>query len=194
MNGPSKDEGFEEPGALVDAEKKAALAAFDGEAFARRVRRAVAAEPARTERVWLRPVLAGALATLLLAASLAAWRHVRNAPEPDPAIVAAALRGCTFFAASEEASPSRPRIPEADGARAADLVWVVQAVVHGARRSGASGRGGPDDLAGTVLAAFAGGRPGGPVEWKAVPSEDLARRLGELSRGGGLARAIAGAS
>lgn len=194
MNGPSKDEGFEVPGALVDAEKRAALAAFDGEAFARRVRRAAAAEPARAERAWLRPVFAGALATLLLAASLAAWRHVRNAPEPDPAIVAAALRGCTFFAAPETEGRSRPRTPASAGARAADLEWALQAVVHGARRSGASGRGGPDDLGETVLAAFAGGRPGGPAEWKAVPSEDLARRLGELSRGGGLARAIAGAS
>ena len=194
MREPEGQGGFEEARRLVDAEKRAALAAFDGEAFARRVRRAVTTEPARAERTRLRPVFAGAVATLLLAASLAAWRHVRNAPEPDPAVVAAALRGCTFFAEPEAGSPSRPRVAEAADARAADLEWALQAVVHRARRSGAPGPGGRDDLAETVLAAFTGGRPGGAVEWKAVSPEDLARRLGELSRKGGFARAIAGAS
>lgn len=194
MREPEEQGSFAEARRLVAAEKRAALAAFDGEAFARRVRRAVVAESAPAERTWFRPVFAGALATLLLAASLAAWRHVRNAPEPDPATVAAALRGCAFFAEPEADGPSRPRTPAFAGARAADLEWALQAVVHRVRRSGAPGPGGRDDLAETVLAAFAGGRPGGAVEWKAVSPEDLARRLGELSRGGGFARAIAGAS
>ena len=191
MREPEGQGGFAEARRLVDVEKRAALAAFDGEAFARRVRRGVAAEPARAERTWLRPAVAGVFATILLAASFAAWRHVRNAPEPDPATVAAALRGCTFFAEPDAGGPSRLRAPEAADARASDLEWALQAVVHRARRSGAQG---PDGLAETVLATFAGGRPGGAVEWKAVTSEELARRLGELSRGGGFARAIAGAS
>lgn len=183
---------FEELARLVEAEKRDALSAFDEEAFARRVRRAVAAPapaPARSAWAWPRPALAGAFAAVLLAAALAAlWR--RDSTRPDPRTVEAALRRCPYFAAGLTLAPRA-----VDDVRVSDLEWALRALVYRAKRSCDSCPASGGDVVTALAVALGGPAPGGRAEeWGTVASPELARRLDALSRSGTLARALVPAS
>ena len=193
MKEPGEDGRFEELARLVEEEKRDALSAFDPEAFARRVRRTVAAPaPARSAWAWPRPALAGAFAAVLLAAALAALWSLRGSTRPDPRTVEAALRRCPYFAAVP--GPMQPA-RAADDVRVSDLEWALRALVYRAERSCDSCPASGGDVVTALAVALGGPAPGGRAEeWGAVSSPDLARRLDALSRSGTLARVLAPAS
>ena len=178
---------------VIGSEKDDALARFDAERFSARVLRRSAARPVPRPRLapTLRWAIAGAAVILVAVVALVLW------PERNPRAIAQermfadALARCSFYRDAPldgGAAAARVRGPRD---RKTDLAWSLEAMLYRAQRVSRPGATGAEDVAGAIVAALAGPRPGSSATLREpVTSNALARRIAALAGSGALERII----
>lgn len=176
---------------LIEHDKRAALATFDAESFAIRVRQQIA----RGDRslsgrpsVHSGRVLLGRMAVLSATAALVLATVMTRSAKTDPQVFASVLRTSTFYTAPHLDAPTAVVARQVDPTPEQAFAWSIQAVMLRAQRSTnphATGM-----LEQTIATALAGPAPESPVVWPDVDGPELARRIKAMERNHVLTRAL----
>ena len=175
---------------LIEHDKRAALATFDAESFAMRVRQ----QMARGDRS-----LSGRPSVHSRRYYSAEWQCCRRqrrwyatvmtrSARTDPQVFASVLRTSTFYTVPHLDAPTAVVARQVDPTPEQAFAWSMQAVMLRAQRSTnpyATGM-----LEQTIATALAGPAPESPVVWPDVDGPELARRIKAMERNHVLTRAL----